>query len=517
MPSLLDLPNEIVILIANVVHAAEIESFSSCNKRIHWLSEEALKKHKRMKAQYGELDFGGCAPWLWTSRRQGRRPNPIFFLRNILNDDNLAHYPTKLFISEVTGQVEDWSLWSLEWQEEMQEKIMEALADCRDSITTKVEGCPYIEPEERQCWIQEIFGGSEATLLALLILYLPNLRSITFANTCWAELERLEQLTAKIAVATRESKPNPCPLDKLSHLGLERVCNLFEDRPGTPIMGLPSLRRLSGDSVTGHDLKWSEPYPSTDIADISLIRSHIDVHSFKSILSNVKGLQTFKYSFAIYSSYWILDWDPRSIVQILQTYATHSLKSLDLTIYSVYLGNNMGATFVDCLPDFQALKRVRLQHNMFVEMIPTPTSRTNRPIALDKEAEASPLEVAEKRIHRLVDLLPASIEIVDLICPLRGKTEALAMMEGLPELKESRLPRLSALRMEVDEKLDVGMKASFKDAGIDLVWWMARNTPARNGHEWKGKQFEERVKRDTLMDTLGAGGLDTMLAVLGVE
>lgn len=91
------------------------------------------------------------------------------------------------------------------------------------------------------------------------------------------------------------------------------------------------------------------------------------------------------------------------------------------------------------------------------------------------------------------------------------------MMKGLPELKQSRLPRLRGLRLEINDKLDDGMKDSFGKAGIDLVWWKERNPLARNNFEWQGKRFRERVEGDTLMETLGVEGLDSMLAVLGVE
>ena len=68
---------------------------------------------------------------------------------------------------------------------------------------------------------------------------------------------------------------------------------------------------------------------------------------------------------------------------------------------------------------------------------------------------------------------------MDLVSPLRGKSEALAIMDGLPELKQSRAPRLKGLRLEIDDELDEGVKASFGKAGIGLIWWKGRNVATR--------------------------------------
>ncbi len=43
------------------------------------------------------------------------------------------------------------------------------------------------------------------------------------------------------------------------------------------------------------------------------------------------------------------------------------------------------------------------------------------------------------------------------------------MMEEFPELKQWRLPHLRGLRLEVNDVLDRGVKASFREAGIELI------------------------------------------------
>ena len=88
MPLLLDLPNEIMIFIIDLVHVADIESFSSCNKRIRWLSKEVLIGHGLMKTQYGDLDFGRFNGHSVTRPSRGdlRTPHAIFFLRDMIKN-----------------------------------------------------------------------------------------------------------------------------------------------------------------------------------------------------------------------------------------------------------------------------------------------------------------------------------------------------------------------------------------------------------------------------------------------
>lgn len=59
----------------------------------------------------------------------------------------------------------------------------------------------------------------------------------------------------------------------------------------------------------------------------------------------------------------------------------------------------------------------------------------------------------EQKVHRLVDLLLGSIEKVDLVSPCRAKSEALAMLDRITDLKQSRVPRLMGLRFEVDDEV----------------------------------------------------------------
>lgn len=206
---------------------------------------------------------------------------------------------------------------------------MAALADYQDAILAEIEASPYIIRQSKQSWIRHTFGGDEWTIFALLVLYLPNLRSITISGSD-KDLYHLKRLTSNIANANTEYTQNlPTPLSKLSHIRLERQST----KSSAPLLewlslvaGLPSLQRLSEKCVVGHCSKRSQPLkPSSGInlTAIEFTRSDMEVGIFNYLLSRIKALQTFKYSHED-SPHNRASWEPRNIAQLLKTLAAHS-------------------------------------------------------------------------------------------------------------------------------------------------------------------------------------------------
>ena len=144
-----------------------------------------------------------------------------------------------------------------------------ALADCQEAILAKIEACPYIIGQNKENRIQDTFDGDEWNLEAQIVLYLPNLRSITISGSD-KDLYHLKRLISNIASVNTENTQNlSTPFSKLSHIKLE----LQSTDSGAPLLewlslavGLPSLRRLSGKAMIGHCSKRSQPLnPSSGI------------------------------------------------------------------------------------------------------------------------------------------------------------------------------------------------------------------------------------------------------------
>lgn len=240
-----------------------------------------MKKHKETKKQYGELDFGRS----YEKSHYHQTHDVCFFLRAIFDNDSLAHYPTKIRIRECDNRTPGWDGV---WRWEKDDEAMTVLAKCRDRILAKIETCHYIERQMQQGWAKEIFHGHISTIVALIILYLPNLRSITISYS-FGKIHRLLQLIFSIASANLEhAQILPSPLSKLSHLRLEDWDHRNEDYDASltgwlPVVaGLPSLRRFSGEGVTGHCSRRSKPCSCLTLTDVNLRSSVVQVSPFQN-------------------------------------------------------------------------------------------------------------------------------------------------------------------------------------------------------------------------------------------
>ena len=110
--------------------------------------------------------------------------------------------------------------------------------------------------------------------------------------------------------------------------------------------------------------------------------------------------------------------------------------------------------FMGSLQGFQVLKYIRVQNEAFVE-------------------EDSVDAASGRKVHRLVDLLPASVEMVVLARPRSSWNDSIQLLEGLPELKAERVPKLEMVDFESDwhsrRTPNKDMKMKFLANGIDLI------------------------------------------------
>ena len=112
--------------------------------------------------------------------------------------------------------------------------------------------------------------------------------------------------------------------------------------------------------------------------------------------------------------------------------------------------------FMGSLREFQVLKYVRVQNEAFVE--------------------EDPVNSASARIvHRSVDLLPASVETITLATPRLSQKDSYQLLEGLPEQKEERVPKLKKVKFESNTKKPNNnkpyreMEMKFYAGGIKLI------------------------------------------------
>lgn len=259
MPQLLDLPNEILLQIIAPTNVEDIESFSSCNKRIRLLFGPVLQLHMERKIKYSKTELG-C------SQTQTRFPHAIMLLRDVLESPAVALYPRTVVIGDCVNVSDNY--WPDRVPAHRQEAILEikdAIARCTELLSAHVDACPYIPMSDKLGWKGEICNGNEFTALAFLIMLFPNLKSITISDVRFY-LGRVSDAVKNIAAAQQDLRESIHPLQKLTTVRLERSSQGFQAWFDflEPFADLESVRHLAGRMVHGLTRDWGNWYDDDD-------------------------------------------------------------------------------------------------------------------------------------------------------------------------------------------------------------------------------------------------------------
>ena len=493
MAQILDLPNELLLGIIGVIRVEDIEAFASCNKRIFSLSQNVLQKHRAMKKKYSKvqltasnLDTLDLRQWV----------HSVAWLREILLDETVASYPIHLHIQQraIGGTVFDG------YDGFRQTNVYRIMAEIKEEIYSKLEECPYIQSHNLERWKLDLayplhYEWFDISL-ALLLTLLPNLQSILI-DARNLELGRTRYVYTRVAEAYEADGEVQHALSQLVSLDqtIVRGCSghLTSMHYYLPFRVLPLLRSVSGRNFDGRVRKYNadssmadgsevaEGMPRTfnsGITNIKFTKSRISSLGFENLLCGVTGLQDFEYEHAGDRPGLFQPWWPRKIVNSLLAHARHSLRRLDLTsqdkkavgVHRTHEWGDMididtavdvdvddpalrGCVFIRSLRYFQVLKTVRLNSAMFVEKV--PSTETN-----SKESS---------KVHRLVDILPTSIEELHLVEGLVHHP-LVRIFHGLAESKAQNLPILKEIKLErINTVTFLSLKKACRDAGIELI------------------------------------------------
>lgn len=462
MIQLLDLANELLLAIIDEVRVEDIEAFTMSNKRIHSLSQHVLEKHRAMKKKYSVFQLNsGTLKTLDVSLKV----HPLVWIRKIILNETVASYHTHLYI---------------EYRSADQAFIFTGLnSEIIKRIYSKLEQCQYIQRKDLKEWKLDIFSEFHSfdTALALLLTLLPNLQSIFFDySSQWTH--RTTCMLAWISKANQTDQTRPHALSRL--ISLDPTLDTYRwafTKPldfYLPFTGLPSVRSVSGDRVNGHYNRYfgvpSMPHGFEDaegvlktfksgITTIKFTNRKISSSGFEDLLCRIGALQDFEYE---YTGYELGGFEPRKIVNSLLRNAGHSLVRLHLTdenpINSPDRWDNgervpHGKIFIGSLREFQVLKTITVNNAMLVEKnLNTETG--------GKESF---------KIHRLVDLLPTSIEKLSVdsheqFC-LPGN-----IFDGLVESEAQRFPKLKKIELDYYEAYICNMKEAYHELGIEVLY-----------------------------------------------
>ncbi|CAF9942452.1 hypothetical protein IMSHALPRED_003689 [Imshaugia aleurites] len=457
MAKLLDLPNELLLDVIDDVCVEDIEAFTSCNKRIHSLSEDILQRHRAMKKKYSKVRVQS---WDSKTKDVSGRVHPIVWLHNIMLDETVASYPTHLYIEDWEGY-DDPALW------DENEDATGISTESKESIFSKLAQCSYIQRKEVQRW-KDVEDSSDSDYfdiaLALLMTLLPNLRSIIIC--CLTNyISYTKYMLAQIAKAHQAVQGQRHALSRLVTLVI--VKNKYHDSLRTsldfclPFTSFPSVLSVSSNITKSRPSSHPSDLPKTFKSGITKIKftdSDISGLGFEDLLSRIGTLQDFEYE---YDKGFHNDFEPYKIVRSLLNHAGHSLRCLHLTgdwyeYYECWVRDSDFVTLRTCvfmgsLRKSQVLKDVRVNHAMSIEII--------EEVDTDKKST---------KVHRLVDLLPASIENLSLI-GTRGLCPLSDLFDGVTELKAQKFPELETIQSEYCDPASRHLKQACHVVGIELV------------------------------------------------
>ena len=402
MPQLIELPNEVLERIIESFLPDDIDNFSISCRQFYALSAAKFPKHKEMKHLYAYASCSRDGSGSFTFE------HPVFLLQTLCENPHIANYIKTLWI-------EDYLLTK---------KAVETANDILEEVQAIVQSYNrLLSTEERDRWAKDFLFGFDDGYTALIAMMLPCLEKLVIEDDgALRDMHRLHK-------AHSRSRPlsGTMTLSKLSRVELTYGGGAFENGYADDILfyaSLPSIRYLR---VTGlNDVKWATLWASTEAESTLtvLILDGCEIHpqNLERIIGSTTALQEFSNrcflpngegSFHIYPSCYVPDKNPEEILRSLLQFSKHSLVQLDLTDWahkpreSIYRGLYMGS-----LQDFQALKNLRVEYRMFVEGI-GHTVKT----------------------HRMIDLIPVSLESVTLTGPMLDRKSMAKLIEGLGEYR----------------------------------------------------------------------------------
>ena len=450
MPFLPDLPTEILLQIMKYLLPDDVDNFCRAREGFDAIATGLLPKHEQLKSNYTEVTFGNTVPKAF---------HPLSLLRDVCKDPEVVWYVKVMHIEACTDKY-DYEYPNV-WDE-----ARNIAVECKNGVSKLVRHCPYLDVEEREHWIDQILSCMPNTAVALLACILPCLEGISFTDTY--ENEKIQHMVRKIKQANNIDPGGSHALGKLEWVREESEStdvfvhmDYFE-----PFSALPSIRRYRGQHLA-QTTNFRRSKQKSTISTLELSKSMIHTATLRSVFSRIANLRIFKYEY-----YWAWegpdsesqwcsgqrDWQPGQIVLGLLKFAKHSLVELDLTRYGsneLQLAEEArdpmrwgleGENDVDgdgeytelpgpvnlymgSLRRFQVLKYIRVQNEAFVEEDPK-------------------FPALGRKVYRLVDLLPASVVRVTLALPRLCPRESRRLIEGLPELKAKRVPKLEKVIAE---------------------------------------------------------------------
>lgn len=397
MATLLNLSRDVILCILDQVDPDEIVNFASTCRALHALARGQLQ----MLRKYANVV---CIPkWnpLYTQYRSPMRPLKLF--RDMIKNEKIRYYPRKLVLKKYSSNQRR----PLEGERGRFGQIIE---EVEDEIQKKLPYCKYWRPLIQRQFDAETSDNEKLNIIvAVLIIYLPNLRSIELWDPCKKDttMKMLKSIATKSVKPTRKRKDQV--LKKLINVDIKNYNSGPTDMcVYDTFTRLPSVRSIKTHFARLRPIRtvWDGSIVS-GVETLEFSNSTISEGNLCDMIYRCRSLRKFKYEHRYARSF--SRFDPQEIQSAFhESYAGETLTDFDLTapgIYSAFPNNSRYRLY-----NFQYLP-ILTTIRINIEMFPVEFAGKRREKRREKARKSKygpPYE------YFMRDLLPDSIETLIL-------------------------------------------------------------------------------------------------------
>ncbi|KAL8772426.1 MAG: hypothetical protein Q9209_002377 [Squamulea sp. 1 TL-2023] len=495
-----NLPKEIILdIIENELQDEDLENLALCSKTVYVLASNALAKHLEKKRRYATFSFGDVH--LYTpgersllARTVQREVHPIFALKNLITNKNVAKYAKMLKI----GGVDDQGLIMGAYEDHVTQEAIDLAPNLNPHLEALTRTDSFVQSARARRWINKELKGLHCRLYACkdcrmrfngLEHYQRHLQTkdhqgrIVYRvayNIPFVMLQNIEVLElVNCGICSQMFRPMFSAMCQ-THPRMREV-RFLGDHDGQHqdtwllfrFAEIPSVRKICGFHI--YDVVGRIPgiHPTTSslIEEIHLECSVISSRIITDFLSCIQALKVFHYD---HGSIISDTYRPRYTLQILRQYASESLETLIFVDpHSMYIHTNDKNGGRQSLRNFKVLKHLAIECFFFTTTVFVKERKEDEDVLIVEDV----LKVLESRsetkggpggdVSRLVDVLPRSLETLELYRP-GNKEDITLLLEGLSELREERLPSLQTISIQGDIPVDPRIMEELEGTGIEL-------------------------------------------------
>lgn len=340
MATLCTLPNELILETLHQVSPLDIESFCAISPRVYSLAKPMLAEHRRLKRKYS--DFTEKVEVFDIERL-------VVFFEN----PRIARYVTNININNWLSSWSDAIYWLVDPSNDHVSYLLSTLEYAAQNASA-------IPKAERGDWVTAIREGNEGPLVALLLLHLPNLQSLTFRMYDYAPCPQLYSVLQSVGMSGCGSH-----LTHLNHVHLG-VANIqfgtFD--PGQiaslllAFVRLPSLISLHVNNFpsTLDQSKFDEVVstPSSTLTELRFIDSFVSETILSAIIQATCKLKSFVHSNHHHGIHLNKLFNCDVLSKVLSACASNTLENLTLRLYRITTSG------IVCLDGYTVLRELHI-------------------------------------------------------------------------------------------------------------------------------------------------------------